>query len=482
MQSETSEKLHKAEKNTSEVALRFKALQAHAPQMAQTTASQRKAMLKKLLSVILEHRVDIQEAMKADYSRHPLETDLAETWLVVKEIKFAIRHLDFWMRPKRVPTSIAFFGARAQINYEAKGVALIISPWNFPFNLSISPLISAIAAGNTVLIKPSEFVPRSSALIKAIVDEALPANVAYVAEGGLELSKLLLTLPFNHIFFTGSPGVGKLVMKAAADHLASVTLELGGKTPSVVDLGVNLKGVAEQIVYSKFNNNGQVCIATDFVLVHEKVKDDFIAAVESAIKKFYPKEDFQLNADYARIVDGRHTQRIKAMVDDAAKKGATFCRPFNAEVEKNFIAPVVITDVKPEMDVMNDEIFGPILPITTFANHQELLAQLSASEKPLALYIFTSDTKLTKKITQEISAGAILINETLLHHFNSHLPFGGINNSGIGKSHGHFGFLEFTNQKAVVVQWSPLHISSLLRPPYGRLSKLISDFLLKYIS
>ena len=482
MQSETAQNPITVENSLAQIESSFKALQAHAPQMAQTTAKQRKAMLKKLLNVIVEHRADIQNAMLADYSRHPIETDLAETWLAVKEIKFAIRHLDFWMRPKRVPTSFAFFGARSQINYEAKGVALIIAPWNFPFNLTFAPLASAIAAGNTVLIKPSEFAPHSSALIKAIVDEALPPNVAFVAEGGLALSKQLLTLPFNHIFFTGSPGVGRLVMKAAADHLASVTLELGGKTPSVVDLGVNLKQVAEQIVYSKFNNNGQVCIATDFVLVHEKAKDQFITAVKSAIKKFYPKEDFQSNTDYARMVDERHTLRIKEMVDDAVKKGASLCTPFDVEVEENFVSPVVLADVKPEMDVMNDEIFGPILPITTFANKQELMALLSAGEKPLALYVFTSDATLAKKITQEISAGAVIVNETFLHHFNSHLPFGGINNSGMGKSHGHFGFLEFTNQKAVVMQWSPLHISTLLRPPYGKLSKFISDFLLKYIS
>lgn len=460
----------------------FDALKAHAPQMALTTVAQRKAMLSKLLRVVLAHRVDIQNAMVNDYKRHPIETDLAETWLVIKEIKFAIRHLNHWMQPIRVPTSLAFFGARSQINYEAKGVVLIISPWNFPFNLSLSPLVSAIAAGNTVLIKPSEYTPHSSALIKAIIDEVFPPNVAFVAEGGLALSKELLLLPFNHIFFTGSPAVGKIVMKAAAEHLASVTLELGGKSPSVVDVGVNINQVAKQIVFSKFNNKGQVCIATDFVLVHEKIKDQFIDAVKAAITHLYGKNSVETSTDYARMVDVKHTMRIKGMTEDAVEKGATLCLPFEIIPEKRFVSPVILADVSLEMDVMREEIFGPILPIKTFMHKQDLMQQLHLGEKPLALHVFTTDKKLAEQVVAEISSGAVVINETFLHHFNSHLPFGGVNNSGIGKSHGHFGFLEFSNQKAVVEQWLPMRISALLRPPYGKFSKRISDFLLKFIS
>jgi aldehyde dehydrogenase (NAD+) len=363
-----------------EIASRFNALQANAAHMAQTTASQRRAMLKKLLEVVLTHRVDIQTAMHADYGRHAIETDLAETWVVVKEIKFAMRHLAHWMRPKRVPTSVAFFGARAQINYEAKGVALIISPWNFPFNLSLSPLVSAIAAGNTVLIKPSEFTPHSSALIKAIVDEALPPNVAFVAEGGLELSKTLISLPFNHIFFTGSPVVGTVVMKAAADNLASVTLELGGKSPSVVDAGVNVAKVAKQIVFSKFTNSGQVCIATDFVLVHEKIKDQFLAEVNLAIASMYPNGTANQNPEFARVVDKRHALRIKSLVIDAVEKGAQLSTALQADFEERYISPIVLTHVHDEMNVMQNEIFGPILPIKTFANHEAALAQLQQGD------------------------------------------------------------------------------------------------------
>jgi len=468
--------------NQTELTTRFSALQANAPHMAQTTASERRAMLKKLLAVVLAHRVDIQTAMNADYGRHAIETDLAETWLVVKEIKFAMRHLAHWMRPKRVPTSVAFFGARAQINFEAKGVALIISPWNFPFNLSLSPLVSAIAAGTTVLIKPSVFTPHSSALIKAIVDEALPPNVAFVAEGGLAFSKTLLTLPFNHIFFTGSPAVGSVVMKAAADNLASVTLELGGKSPSVVDAGVNVAKVARQIVFSKFTNSGQVCIATDFVLVHEKIKNQFLAEVNVAVASMYPKGTASQKPEYARVVDKRHALRIKSLIEDAVEKGAQLSTALDADFEERYISPIVLTNVHDEMNVMRDEIFGPILPIKTFTNHEEVLADLQKGDKPLALHVFTTNQKFAENVVNRVSAGAVVVNESFIHHFNSHLPFGGINHSGMGKSHGHFGFLEFSNQKAVVVQWLPWHISALLRPPYGKLSKALSNFLIKYIS
>lgn len=459
----------------------FAELKAGVPYMLSTGATERISLLKKLLRSIIANRYSMQQALLADYGRSPEETDLADTWVIIKELKFAIRHLRGWMRPKNVPTPLPFVGSSSSIKYQGKGVVLILSPWNFPFNLSFSPLISAIAAGNTVLIKPSEHTPNSAALIEKIVAEVFPKNLVRVLQGGVLLSQKLLKLPFNHIFFTGSPTIGMVVMKAAAENLASVTLELGGKSPTIVHRDVNLKQTAKQVAYSKFSNSGQVCIATDYLFVHKSIAPDFINALNAAIQTIYPNLSAHENADYARIVNQNHALRIDKLRTDAQRKGAQLIHASAANnPSERFIAPTLLADISAEMDISETEIFGPILPIKTYENIEDVLLILQDEAPPLALHIFTKNKKLAQNIIDNTRSGAVLVNETFIHHFNSHLPFGGVNKSGIGKSHGYFGFLEFSNQKAVVKHHLPWQPSSLLHPPYTNFSKWLVNLLLRW--
>ena len=462
------------------LSVHFERLKENAAAMNASTASQRRKMLKKLLVTVLAKREKITEALYADYQRHPIETELADTWVVVKEIKFAIRNVEKWMQPNYVPTSPVFFGSSSAIHTEAKGVVLILAPWNFPFNLTLGPLASAIAAGNTVMIKPSEFTNNSSHLLREIIEETFLPEQVVLIEGGEETSKALLEFPFNHVFFTGSERVGKMVMKAAANHLASVTLELGGKSPVIIDETVNLKKVAELVAYGKFCNNGQVCIGADYVYVKEQIASQFIVLLKESIAKLYPNEAFYKNDDYARIVNERQFERIKGLVDDAVSQGAVVYTEVDFNAANRFVAPVILGNISNEMLVNQQEIFGPILPIKTFINVEELPAEILAHGKPLAMYVFSKNKKTSDYLLQNISCGATVINEVFIHHFNSYLPFGGVNSSGIGKSHGHFGFLEFSNQKAVVKQWLPWHTSRLLHPPYTKFSKFVANILMRF--
>lgn len=458
-----------------EINQRFDALQANAPKMRISTVKQRKKLLSALLKNVLKYRHEITQALKDDYNRSSIETELADTWVVVKEIKFALKHLDAWLAPERVPTPLPFVGSASAIHYESKGVVLIISPWNFPFNLSFAPLVSAIAGGNTVLLKPSEYTQHATRVISKIVSETFPEDVVAMAFGGAEVAESLLKLPFNHIFFTGSPRVGKLVMKAAAAHLASVTLELGGKTPTIIDANVNLSATAKQVAYSKFSNKGQVCIATDYVYVHKSIEADFYTALKRAIQELYP--DMR---DYPRLVNIGHTKRVAALIDDARQKGAKVETTINLNVEERFIAPVVLSGITDDMHVAQEELFGPILPVKTFDEISALAPEINRGGKPLAMYIFTNKKAHAEYLINNIPAGAALVNETFIHHFNSYLPFGGINGSGLGKSHGHYGFLEFVNAKSVVRHWLPWRPSSLLLPPYTRFTQFVVNLLIKY--
>jgi aldehyde dehydrogenase (NAD+) len=274
--------------------------------------------------------------------------------------------------------------------------------------------------------------------------------------------------------------VGKKVMKAAADNLASVTLELGGKSPAIVDETVNLKKTAKMLAQSKFYNKGQICIATDYVFVHQSVAKKFGDAVTEALKDLYPEDQFQKNRDYARLVDVRHMNRIVSLVDDAVDKGAKTLTQMEVNEEYRFVSPVVVSGVTSDMLIDQEEIFGPIMPIKSFSNLDEVIHAINAGEKPLAMYIFSKKKEVQARLLKETSAGAAVINEVSIHHFNSELPFGGVNNSGIGKSHGYFGFLEFSNQKAVVKQWAPFHISALLQPPYTGFTKWLVDKLVRF--
>lgn len=466
------------EAKVSDIQRIFDAQNANHMKVGSTTVSERKAKLKKFHQVMEKYRPQIKEAMYNDYRKHPSEVDLTEVYPITSEIKHARRKLGSWMGKQHISTPLALLGSTSKVHYEPKGMVLIISPWNFPFNLTFGPLVSAVAAGNTVIIKPSEMTPHSSALMGKLLAEVFNENEVAVIEGGKDTSTELLALKFNHIFFTGAPSIGKVVMAAAAKHLTSVTLELGGKSPTIVDETADLKMAARRVAWGKCLNNGQVCIAPDYVFVHENKKAEFVAEVNKAINNFYT-ENASEESSYARIVNKNHFNRIKSYVDDAVEKGAKVELGAKFDEAQNYISPTVMTNVSNDSKLMTNEIFGPIMPIFTFKDVNEAIAQINEREKPLALYIFSKSNKNINHILKNTRAGGGCINHSSVHFFNTNLPFGGSNNSGIGKAHGFDGFKAFSNARGVLRQHVP-NALELLLPPYTNFSQKLIDFTIKY--
>ncbi len=340
-------------------------------------------------------------------------------------------------------------------------------------------MVSAIAAGNCIMIKPSEHTPHASALMKKIIVELFDESEAAIIEGDATVSTELLKLPFNHIFFTGAPEIGKVVMRAAAENLASVTLELGGKSPTIVDETANLKVAAQRIAFGKWLNNGQICIAPDYVLVHKSVADKFLDELKSTLKSFY-SEDASSTDSYNRIVNHKHYQRIEGYFKDALEKGATVAYGGKTDGTQDFFEPTIMTDIPDHADLWKKEIFGPILPFFTYSDLQEAIDKINSKEKPLSLYIYSSDSKTVKRIIRNTRAGGTCINNNGIHFYNFNLPFGGSNNSGIGKSHGVFGFEEFSNARGVLKQWSPFNALDYLTPPYTKSKQKLLDMTIKW--
>ncbi len=443
-----------------------------------TNAKERIAKLKKLHEAVLKYRPQIKEALYKDYRKHPSEVDLTEIYPVTSEIKDAKKNIRRWMYGGRVKTPLAMMGSSSRVKHEPKGVVLIISPWNFPVNLTFGPLVSAIAAGNTVMIKPSEMTPHASALMKKIIGEIFNENEIAVVEGGVSTSTDLLKLPFNHIFFTGAPSIGKIVMKAAAENLTSVTLELGGKSPTIVDETANVDLAAKRIAWGKYVNNGQVCIAPDYLFVHESKKEAFVSAFKKYMKEFYT-EDSSQESSYARIVNTRHFNRVKGYIDDAMDKGAKIEAGGKFDESQDFIAPTLMTNVSLDSKLMTEEIFGPVLPVYSYTNIDDVLQKINAREKPLALYIYSKNKKNTNHILNNTRAGGTCVNHNAAHFFNPNLPFGGSNNSGIGKAHGKDGFESFSNARGVFTQHVP-NALDLLTPPYNDFKQKLIDLTIKW--
>jgi aldehyde dehydrogenase (NAD+) len=466
------------EAKVSDIQRIFDVQQANHMKVGNSTVAERRAKLKKFHEVMEKYRPQIKDAMYKDYGKHPSEVDLTEVYPITSEIKHARRKLSSWMGKQHISTPLALLGSTSHVRYEPKGVVLIISPWNFPFNLTFGPLVSAIAAGNTVIIKPSEMTPHSSALMGKLLAEVFEENEVAVIEGGKDTSTELLALKFDHIFFTGAPSIGKVVMAAAAKHLTSVTLELGGKSPTIVDETADLKMAARRVAWGKCLNNGQVCIAPDYVFVHESKKVEFVQEVNNAIKGFYT-ENASDESSYARIVNNHHFKRIKGYVDDAVEKGAKVESGGQFDESQNYISPTVMTDVSNDSKLMTNEIFGPIMPIFTFNHVDEAIAQINEREKPLALYIFSKSNKNINHILGNTRAGGGCINHSSVHFFNTNLPFGGSNNSGIGKGHGKDGFMAFSNARGILRQHVP-NALELLLPPYTNFSQKLIDFTIKW--
>lgn len=406
----------------------------------------RKEQLNRLKFSILKHEQDLYDALYNDLKKSPEEVWVTETGMVISELNTAIKKLGKWMKPKRVSTNLLNLPSRSRILSEPLGVVLIIAPWNYPFQLLINPLIGAIAAGNCVVLKPSEFAPATDAVMKIIIEEAFPKEyILYVqGDGAVVIPEMMNNFTFDHVFYTGSTAVGKIIYKMAADKLTPVTLELGGKSPCVVESDANIKVAARRIAMTKFSNAGQMCVAPDYVLVHESVKQKFIDAMKESIEKFFtakPEESY----NYGKIINEKQFDRLNNYLQQGkvAHGGRT-------DKEKLFIEPTLLTDVSLNADVMKDEIFGPILPIFSFNEKEEALKIIQQHPNPLSFYVYTSNSTKENDWLKAVPAGGSCVNNSSWHLTNHNLPFGGRGFSGIGNYHGHFSFDTFSHKKAVM--------------------------------
>ena len=451
----------------------FSTLRKKSIELRSEKIGNRKNRLNALKDWIHRNNAPLQAAVYADLRKPEIEFDAIEILYVLNEIKGALKNLDQWTKPKPVDATVEMIGTRSSIHYEPKGVCLIISPWNYPFSLCISPLVSALAAGNTIILKPSELTPHVSSEIKRMTMELFDPSIVLVIEGGVEVSTELLKLPFDHIFFTGSPQVGKLVMRAAAENLTSVTLELGGKSPAIVTRTAKLDDAAQRIAVSKFINAGQTCVAPDYVLVEESIAEKFI---ERLIH--FTRSSFADKSVFPKIVSKKHFDRLNELMRDAIDKGASV--PLNdlSDGSTGSFYPSILTNVSLSSKVMQEEIFGPILPIRTFSKLEHTIELINSLPKPLGLYIFSQSKRERELILQGTSSGGVCINDCSIQFLHPNLPFGGVNTSGIGKAHGYSGFLAFSNEKPVLRQRSGFTSVKILYPPYTRrIQKLLKTFL-----
>ncbi|WP_293310707.1 aldehyde dehydrogenase family protein [Pedobacter sp. UBA5917] len=450
----------------------FDLQQKHKFSLRKTDAKTRIGKLKLLKQALENLEEEIFEALEKDLRKNPFETAVTELYFTYAEIDHAIKKLKGWMKPKSAVRTMSNLFARNKIYHEPKGVCLIIAPWNYPLQLMMSPLVSAIAAGNCAILKPSELSEATAGVISRLIAETFDPKEIACFEGDPGVSTELLKLPFDHIFFTGSTAIGKIVMEAAAKNLTSVTLELGGKSPAIVAGARDIKKAAEKIAWGKLVNAGQTCIAPDYVLIEENRLNDFIEHYKAAVKKlFFEGAEIDIN-DYAKIINEKQFKRINKLKDDAIADGAVLAFGGRTDEQSLTIMPTLLTAVKESSAIMQEEIFGPILPVITFKNLQEAIDLVNSKNKPLALYIFSDNKQNQHKIIKETSAGGTCVNDVLVHISNPNLPFGGVNSSGMGSCHGIFGFKTFSHERAVVFQ-SKLGLTSMIYPPYGKKTGLL---------
>ncbi len=399
--------------------------------------------LRKLKEVVLENQERIQHALWDDLRKSPEETYLTEISIVLSEINNHLKHLKRWAKPKRVPTPLYLRPSSSKTIHEPLGVTLIVAPWNYPFQLLFNPLIGAISAGCCTMLKPSPDTPTVAKLMEEMIAKTFPSNYITLIQGGRETNTHLFKQRFDLIFFTGSPKVGKVVMKAAAEHLTPVVLELGGKSPCIVDKDANLTIAAKRIVFGKLINAGQTCIAPDYLFAHHSIKDELLDKIAFHTKQMHG-DDTKTSRFYPRIVNDKAMSRLTGLLNEG-----TIHSGGEIDYKERYIAPTIIDNVQPEHAIMQDEIFGPILPVMSFDTIDEPLKYINKNEKPLAFYYFGENDK-AKEILSKSTSGGACINDTIMHVANHHLPFGGVGNSGLGNYHGHESFLAFSNKRAVV--------------------------------
>jgi coniferyl-aldehyde dehydrogenase len=441
--------------------------------------TQRRDDLEKLLACVRAHQTQLSDAVSADFgrrSRH--ETLLADVMMVQDDIKHTLRNLRRWMKAKSAAVDYKAWPARAEIQQKPLGVVGILSPWNYPIQLALNPLVAAIAAGNHVMLKPSEHTPRTSALMARMLASVFPAERVSVVLGGADVAAKFSELAFDHLFYTGSTAVGRLVMAAAAKHLTPVTLELGGKSPCVIAPDYPMAKAVARIAAMKYLNAGQTCIAPDYVLVEKGQRTAFVDAFRSVLLEAYP--NIADNPDYTSIVNDRQYQRLQRYLDDAQSKGAeviSICAGEQPNPASRVLPPTLVLDARDDMLVMQDEIFGPILPVLEYSDLNEVAERINAGERPLAYYQFDQQSARVDRMLEKITAGGVTINDCALHITQHDLPFGGVGASGMGHYHGHAGFLTFTKQMPVFKQgfWSAFW---LLKPPYKQLADRMTKWLL----
>ncbi len=441
---------------------------------------ERLADIRKLRDAVRKDAHEIAGAISADFGNRSVhETLLADVWPVIASARHTLKHLASWAKPKRVDAGLELMPGRARILYQPLGAVGIISPWNYPFSLALVPLIAALAAGNRVMLKPSELTPRTSELLARLLEKLFPAEKAVTVLGGPETGAAFAALPFDHLLYTGSTAVGRRIMLAAAGNLTPVTLELGGKSPCIVAGDAALPSAAESIASGKLLNAGQTCIAPDYVLVANERREEFLDLVQKAIKKLYPS--LQANPDYTAIVNRRHYERIARYIEEAREHGARVIEinPCNEQLvpQERKIAPTLLIDPPAGLAVMRDEIFGPVLPVISYASLDEAIDFVNRRPRPLALYYFGSRKAGRDRVLQRTVSGGAAVNGTMMQYAAESLPFGGVGPSGMGAYHGEFGFQTFSHRKGVFVQ-SRFNATRLLRPPFGRAANVILKFML----
>ena len=434
-------------------------------QSSEHTIEKRISILKTLKSTIKSHEQEIIEAIYKDFQKPEFEVLTTELFVVYKELNLFIKNLKKWSKPKSVSSAWLNFPSSDKIYYVPWGKVLVIAPWNYPFQLAITPFIGAIACGNTVILKPSEHAPHTAEILEKIISLVFKEEQAKVIQGAVDTSKLLLDQKWDYVFFTGSVPVGRIVSQQIAKHMTPHTLELGGKNPCIIDSSANLDIAAKRICWGKFLNAGQTCIAPDYLLVDDTIKNEFVEKLISTLKEFYKDEAY---SDYARMIHANHFEKLVGFLEDQ-----TIIYGGEHDAESNFLAPTLVDAPEFSSDLMKEEIFGPILPIYGYSTFEELETTIKAFDKPLSLYIFSEQDQFIKKVNQNFDFGGGVVNDTIVHFVNDKLPFGGVGASGVGNYHGKASFHTFTRQKPVVHRKNWLDIP-IKYPPYTKVSSFKS--------
>ena len=431
----------------------------------------RRNALEKLLKALTANEAEILAALRADLNKSDFEGYMTELGMVKEECRYSLKHIGKWMKPKKIISPLAQFPAKSFLMSEPYGVALIMSPWNYPVQLTLSPLIGAISAGNCAVVKPSAYSPATSQVIADLIADVFPPEYITVVQGGREENAKLLDLKFDYIFFTGSPAVGHIVMEKASKYLTPICLELGGKSPAIIDETANIRLAAKRLAWGKYLNAGQTCVAPDYVLVHESRKDELIAGIKQAVDEFFP--DGVMKKDgFVHIINDKQFDRLLRLMDgEHIVMGGEYDRSMR------LIAPTVLDNIDFESPIMGEEIFGPILPVITYTSLDETIKLLKGKAKPLALYLFTSDKAVGKKVLKSLSFGGGCINDTIIHMATSEMGFGGVGSSGMGAYHGRWSFDSFSNTKGIVNKKTWLDLPMRYRPYTIRNFKIIRMFM-----